>query len=102
MNFFLRILLLLFLLSGCNTAKEAFTLQKKNSTDEFLVEKKNPLVVPPDYRELPKPINEKNEKQKVSNDDIKISLGQNDELIEEDLLNSEPSTVEKSILNQIK
>ena len=28
---------------------------KKDNTDEFLVQKKNPLVVPPDYDDLPLP-----------------------------------------------
>jgi hypothetical protein len=33
--------------------KSAFENQKKNNTDEFLVEKKSPLVMPPDFNELP-------------------------------------------------
>jgi len=37
----------LIILSGCNTAKKAFKNPKKNSSDEFLVEKKSPLVMPP-------------------------------------------------------
>ena len=41
---------------SCGTIKEGFTNQKKNSTDEFLVEKKDPLVMPPDYNELPTPV----------------------------------------------
>ena len=36
------------LLFSCNTVKKGFTNQKKSSTDEFLVEKKSPLVQPPD------------------------------------------------------
>ena len=28
---------------------------KKDNTDEFLVQKKNPLVLPPDYNDLPLP-----------------------------------------------
>jgi len=35
--------------------KQIFTNQKKSSTDEFLVEKKSPLVQPPEYNELPIP-----------------------------------------------
>jgi hypothetical protein len=35
--------------------ESAFMNQKKNNTDEFLVEKKTPLVMPPDYDELPIP-----------------------------------------------
>ena len=46
--------LILFLYS-CSTVKEGFTNQKKSSSDEFLVEKKSPLVMPPDYDDLPVP-----------------------------------------------
>jgi hypothetical protein len=35
--------------------KSAFVNEKKNNTDEFLVEKKSPLVMPPDFNELPIP-----------------------------------------------
>ena len=42
-------------LSSCGTAKKAFMNDKKNSTDEFLVQKKSPLVMPPDFNELPDP-----------------------------------------------
>ena len=51
----LFLLNLILLLSSCGAAKEAFSNQKKNSSDEFLVEKKSPLVLPPDYNELPIP-----------------------------------------------
>ena len=46
------------LIFSCGTIKEGFTNQKKNSSDEFLVEKKSPLVMPPEFNELPKPRNE--------------------------------------------
>ena len=47
--------LFLILLSSCESAREGFTLKKKNNSDEFLVEKKNPLVMPPEYNDLPVP-----------------------------------------------
>ena len=43
------------LFNSCGTIKEGFTMQKKDNTDEFLVEKKNPLKLPPDFDELPIP-----------------------------------------------
>ena len=43
------------LLASCGTMQSAFQNQKKNNTDEFLVEKKSPLVMPPDFDELPIP-----------------------------------------------
>ena len=44
---------LLFFLSSCGSG--ALTGGKKDNTDEFLVQKKNPLVLPPDYNDLPLP-----------------------------------------------
>ena len=38
-------------LNSCGTMKEGFTSQKKKSTDEFLVKKKSPLVMPPEFEE---------------------------------------------------
>ena len=43
----------LIILSGSNTVKKGFKNPKKNSSDEFLVEKKSPLVMPPEFNELP-------------------------------------------------
>ena len=55
--------LILFLYS-CSTIKEGFTNQKKTSSDEFLVEKKSPLVMPPDYNDLPVPESKNKNKKK--------------------------------------
>ena len=43
---------LILFLNSCTTIKEGFTNQRKSSSDEFLVEKKSPLVMPPDYNDL--------------------------------------------------
>ena len=59
-NFFL-FLITLIILSGCSGAKDALQGKKRSdSSDEFLIEKKNPLTKPPDYNELPVPISEEN------------------------------------------
>ena len=42
-------------LSSCGTIKEGFSSKKNDNSDEFLVEKKSPLLMPPDYNELPIP-----------------------------------------------
>ena len=52
------ILVISIILQSCGTLKEGFKSQKKNSTDEFLVEKKSPLVMPPEFDELPMPKSE--------------------------------------------
>ena len=66
---FLVINLFLFLIS-CGTVREGFQNPKKNNTDEFLVEKKSPLVMPPDYNDLPVP-NTNNKQIKNTDDSIK-------------------------------
>ena len=66
MKYFKIIILLVLslLIYSCGAVKEGFSNQKKNSSDEFLVEKKSPLVMPPDYNELPVPnTNQINEKK---------------------------------------
>ena len=47
--------LLLLTLRGCNSLKVGLTLKKKANTDEFLVKKKEPLTLPPNFNELPEP-----------------------------------------------
>ncbi len=50
--------LFIFLVSCGDTfdsVKRGLTGAKKNSADEFLVKKKDPLILPPDYENLPTP-----------------------------------------------
>ena len=104
----IRILILVIVLlnvTSCQSAKDAFTLKKKNNSDEFLVEKKSPLVLPPDYGKLPQP-NETNmqdlEKKDVSNDEVLNSIIKIDSLNQKTLKNTEPTSLEKTILKKIK
>ena len=88
------------MLCSCGTIKEGFTNQKKNSSDEFLVEKKLPLVVPPSYGELPIPSNEKNNKKNQTNNiESLIIKKKNDEKIKN--IESDKN-FEQSILEKIK
>ena len=48
-------ILILVALSACQRAKDGLTGKKKSNSDEFLVEKKNPLVLPPESDKLPEP-----------------------------------------------
>ena len=50
-NKFLTFILLLFLFSSCS----GLGVKRSDKSDEFLIEKKNPLVMPPDIDDLPKP-----------------------------------------------
>ena len=49
------LILVVAYLQGCSSVSEGFKLKKSNTGDEFLVEKKNPLVLPPNFNELPEP-----------------------------------------------
>ena len=63
-------LLILILFVGCNAFKDAGKVmrnEKTTTTDEFLVKKKEPLVLPPNYNELPEPNSLK--KQEIGEDE---------------------------------
>ena len=96
---FYIVLSIVIFLSSCGTIKKGFNNQKKDNSDEFLVEKKSPLVMPPDYNELPTPKGENVEKE---TNDIKslISKTKNDETKEN--LDEKKSTFDSSILEKIK
>ena len=97
------ILSLSLYLTACQSAKDALTLKKKNSGDEFLIEKKSPLVLPPDYGELPEPGKVSNIEEKSDiDDDIQITLGNIELTNENKTINSEPTSIEKSVLEKIK
>ncbi len=54
----LIIILFSIFLYSCQATKEALVGKKRSEqSDEFLVEKKNPLAMPPDYEKLPVPGN---------------------------------------------
>ena len=55
--------LFLFILNSCGTVREGFQNPKKNSSDEFLVEKKSPLVIPPEFDQLPVPKDNNDQKE---------------------------------------
>ena len=77
------------------TAQKALTGAKKNTTDEFLVKKKDPLILPPDYENLPTPDEEGTTTEE--NAIFEKSLGTS---IEDN--SSTSSSVEDSILKKIR
>tara|TARA_B100000900_G_scaffold349106_1_gene315126 strand:+ start:1566 stop:1868 length:303 start_codon:yes stop_codon:yes gene_type:complete len=92
-------LIVIFFLASCSTVKEGFSNNKKNNSDEFLVKKKSPLVMPPEYGELPIP-KQDNNKADSTNDQIK------DLIIKEKEDNGDNSPTSKSfqetLLEKIK
>jgi len=65
------IVVIAVLFSSCSSVESAFDSGRKNGTDEFLVEKKSPLSMPPDFDELPVP---KADKEKKVDQDKDIEL----------------------------
>ncbi len=79
MKKYILIILIFHFLQSCNSVSEGFKLKKGNTGDEFLVEKKNPLVLPPNFDELPEPgkkeMSDKNNsetfEEKILNNNVK-------------------------------
>ena len=100
MKYFKIFILLISILSvwSCGTIKDGFTNQKKNNSDEFLVEKKSPLVMPPDYKKLPLP--EDDMVKTNSENKIKKLVSNGDDSSKE--LSDTNQSLEKSLLEKIK
>ena len=100
---FNRILVIITLglfISGCNSVKKAFDPQRKNSSEEFLVEKKSPLSIPPEFDELPVPSNEKIDKDtQINNIESLITEKNSNEKLE--IIESDKD-FEQLILDKIK
>ena len=102
----LLIIIILSFLNSCQSVSEGFTLKKKNNGEEFLVEKKNPLVLPPDYSELPKPknINSLNKNENlIENDNNKFEeIIKKSTKIDDSEQKVKSSSTEASVLKNIK
>jgi hypothetical protein len=95
------IISVIFLLTSCaesfDSVKRGITGAKRKSADEFLVKKKDPLTLPPDYENLPTPA----EKIAESKEDeiIKKKLKSVDNTLEK---SKRTSSAEESIIDQIR
>ena len=72
-SLFFVTLVSLFLLS-CQSVQDGLTLKKKENTEQFLIEKKKPLIMPPDFDDLPQPGNLDLENEKVENESDDLNL----------------------------
>ena len=100
-----QLIFLLFFLYSCGTVGETLQGKKRSDQgDEFLIDKKNPLAMPPDFDKLPKPgeANIKSTKD-IESDQSNIENLLKKSKIEDDTSSSEQSTsIESSILKKIK
>ena len=90
-------MMLSFLITSCASIREGLTGSKNQSTDEFLVKKKDPLVLPPDFENLPNPSERIAAEEEMTNFEKTLKK----QTISESSSTTENS-VEESILNQIK
>ena len=98
---FLVILIVNFL-TGCQSMKDGLTLQKGKGADEFLVEKKNPLVQPPEFGKLPTPSDPNIDENNNDENNVEELLGlenTNQQPIE---FESSSNNIEENILEKIK
>ena len=86
---------------SCGTIKKGFENKNKNNADEFLVKKKSPLVMPPDFNELPIPRQKKEDEEIDENQFRKlISKNKEDKIINN--INEKKKSFENSLLEKIK
>ena len=93
---------IMLIFTACGTVKEGFKNQKKNSSDEFLVEKKLPLVMPPNYNELPMPKTNENQIDSKKNIIKTLITNQEDGSVGSADNKGTSKNIEESILKKIK
>ena len=104
-NYPIFLLIFLFLFSGCQDVKKGFSGKKIDHGEEFLVIKKNPLVVPPDFEKMPIPKNEIENSIKVENNqdiDFKKLLKTQDQNVDVSVSRENTGNLEKKIIDKIK
>ena len=83
---------------GASNAAKVLKNEKITNTDEFLVKKRDPLILPPDYNTLPKPNSrQKSEKDSANNINKILKIPENSTSTQ-----NNPSSVEESIIKSIK
>ena len=90
-------MIILYSCSGLSDAGKVLRNEKTRTTDEFLVKKRDPLILPPDYKKLPEPDtlnkSQKDNTNKIENI-LKIEKDKNTE-------KSKTSSIEQLIIEKI-
>ena len=92
-------ILVLTLLNSCSSVSDVGKVlrnEKVKNTDEFLVKKRDPLTLPPDFRSLPEPNSLKKSKKEKNNIESILDISKDNSK-----KNQSTSTVEQSIINKI-
>ena len=101
-NILLISILSILIINSCSSVKEGFLSKKKNSTDEFLVKKKSPLVMPPDFDELPTPESNNQLSKDSENLEIKSLITNTENSSTQNDNSGKNTSFENSILEKIK
>ncbi len=95
-------IILLFALCSCQGLKDALSGKKYENSDEFLVIKKNPLILPPNFNDLPTPkdVADTTQIDSIENEieDLLSSVKDSEEVLEP----SSSSDTESFVLEKIK
>ena len=100
---FLLLVFNIIFLNSCSSFKKGMGIEK-DIPNEFLIEKKDSLVLPPDYKILPPDTKNTQLEKKKSDSSLQSIFDQNIKAqdIKSDDVNKKSSELEKEILNQIK
>ena len=101
-----RLTILIMLLTGCSDISDGFKGKQVGKGEEFLIDKKNPLVVPPDFDKLPEP-RSNNSTDPITTDEnlenyIKKLFEENEGVKIENKIDNSLGSTEESILKKIK
>ena len=95
--FYISLTLFLYSCNSLSDVQKTLRNEKTRTTDEFLVKKREPLSLPPDYKKLPEPRQDNTAKQE-SKDKISEIL----KITKSQSTNKKSSSVEQSIINEIR
>lgn len=104
LQFFVFLITTTLILNSCGTVKKAMDPQRKDNSDEFLVKKKSPLSIPPDFEILPVPKDQKMDNLENKEDDFK-ELIVNSQSNNSEIKNNSGKNVgtfEESLIEKIK
>ena len=91
-----KLLILLLFIYSCGSVGEALQGKKRSDQgDEFLIDKKNPLAMPPDFDKLPKP----GEASVKSTKDIESDQSNIENLLKNSQIEEEASSCQIILLN---
>ena len=93
----LSLLLSIFLVSATCGVGKALSPQKKTGTDEFLIQKKSPLIMPPNYNKLHTQTQKTQQSKNKKTDIKKLITGSSSK----ELQSKSSSSIEKLILKEI-